>query len=195
MPLLDAGQSLLLVIDAQPGFYTTQEGFDSVLFDATLARISWVAGVAASLNVPAVVTEEDAARNGPTAPSVVDRLPDATPVFAKVAFAVPDNPEILDAVSGSGRTTAVLVGLETDVCVAHSALRLRDMGWRVVAVDDAVYSPARAHHNGLRRMAASGVELLSAKELFYDWLRSFPRSREFHRDHPALTPPPPGIVL
>ena len=53
----------------------------------------------------------------------------------------------------SGRKTAVLVGLETDVCVAHSALGLLGHGYQVAVVADATGSPGTAHGFGLERAA------------------------------------------
>ena len=84
----------------------------------------------------------------------------------------------------------MLIGLETDVCVAHSALGLKDLGQRVVAVHDAVFSPGAAHANGLGRLDRAGVELVSAKELAYDWLRTLTGVREFFRDNQDLADPP-----
>lgn len=60
--------------------------------------------------------------------------------FAGVCGA-PGNPDILAAIEATGASTAVLVGLETDVCVAHSALGLKEFGKRVVAVHDTLFSP------------------------------------------------------
>ena len=102
---------------------------------------AWVAGAAAELGVPIVVTEEGAAYNGRTVDAVLAALPDGTPILPKGVFAAPDNPDILAAVEATGRSTVVLVGLETDVCVAHSALRFQDGGKRVAAVHDALFSP------------------------------------------------------
>ena len=38
--------------------------------------------------------------------------------------------------------------------------------------------------------AAEGVELLSAKELYYEWLRDLPSVRAFDAAHPDLATPP-----
>ncbi|MFF7409184.1 cysteine hydrolase family protein [Streptomyces lydicus] len=72
----------------------------------------------------------------------------------------------------TGRTTMVLVGIETAICVAHSAIQLHHAGKRVAVVDDATYSPGRAHERGLRRLADRGIEVLATKELFYDSVRT-----------------------
>lgn len=182
---------MVLVIDAQSGFYpANRTDVDRAALDDVLRRVAWVVGLAARLDVPIVVTEEDAELHGATAAVICESLPTSTPVLPKWIFGSADNPEILAAIQTTGADVAILVGLETDVCVAHSALGLKDRGMRVVAVHDALYSPGMGHPNGLRRMESSGIELLSAKELMYDWLRTVHATREFFRANPELSDTP-----
>jgi nicotinamidase-related amidase len=112
------------------------------------------------------------------------------PVFVKPVFAAGDNPPIRAALDATGRHTVVAVGLETDVCVAHSAISLMERGYHVAAVTDAVFSPGAAHLHGLDRLRAEGVQLLSAKELFYDWTRTLADVRALVRAYPELETPP-----
>ncbi len=191
MPLIEVTGSLLLVIDAQQDFYPAgRADVDRAALGGMFRRAAWVTAVAARLGVPVVVTEEDAAVNGTTAEVIRRALPAGAPVLPKWTFAAPANPDILAAIEATGASTAVLVGLETDVCVAHSALGLREVSSRVVAVHDAVFSPGAAHANGLRRMERAGIELISAKELAYDWLRTVTGARDFFRANPDLADPP-----
>ena len=189
MPLLDGADSVLIVIDAQPGFSGSGDAASTA---AALARQAggWLTGVAAALGIPIVVTEEDAARNGPTDPQIAARLPVATPVLAKATFGLADEPSILAAVETTGRRTAVLVGAETDVCIAHSAVGLLDRGFRVVVVSDATFSPGAMHEFGLAHMRDAGVEIVHAKGVYYEWVRTLEAARRFEADHPDLAQPP-----
>jgi nicotinamidase-related amidase len=189
--LIRRDASALLVIDAQEGFYPAHRGdVDRAAFSLVVDRVAWLTALARALAVPVVVTEEDPATNGPTAARVLQRLPDHAPVLPKAVFAAADNPAIEAALVATGRRTILLAGLETDVCVAHSALSLSARGYRVAAVADALYSPGDAHRNGLDRLRSEGVQLLSAKELFYDWARTLADVRVLVRDTPELDPPP-----
>lgn len=191
MPRLDVDASLLLIIDAQDGFYPpSRHDVDQAAKDAALDRAGWVCGVAAALDVPVVVTEEDAALNGGTAAQVARWLPTGAPTFTKTVFGAFGNPDIANAVASSGRQTIVIVGMETDVCVAHSAIGALERGLRPVVVHDAVFSAGAAHVNGLARLGAEGIEQLSAKELYYEWLRDLPSVRAFDAAHPELAHPP-----
>jgi nicotinamidase-related amidase len=191
MPHLDVADCVLVVIDAQPGFYPpARTDVDRAAFASALERSAWVAGLAAALDVPVVLTEEDAATNGPTDPAITAAVPTGSPVLVKQVFGADANPDIDDAVRRHRRPAVVLVGLETDVCVAHSAIGWAAAGLRTVVVHDAVYSAGAGHTNGLVRLRAEGIEMLSAKELYYEWLRDLPTVRAFDAAHPDLAVPP-----
>ena len=79
MALLDRDDSVLVVVDAQPGFLGDHA-------DSAVERMVWLVAVAARLGVPVVVTEEEPERNGATDARVAERLPTGTPVFTKPTF-------------------------------------------------------------------------------------------------------------
>jgi nicotinamidase-related amidase len=120
----------------------------------------------------------------------VAQLPPGTRVLAKAVFGLAGVPEILAAVEAGGRRTAVLVGAETDVCVAQSAIGLLDRGFRVVVVTDATFSPGSMHELGLRRVREAGAELDHAKGVYYEWIRTLEAAQQFTSEHPHLTQPP-----
>jgi nicotinamidase-related amidase len=68
------------------------------------------------------------------------------------------------------RHTAIVVGCETDVCVAQSAIGLVEHGFDCVVVDDATFSPGEMHARGLERLASAGVVRNHAKGVTYEWL-------------------------
>ena len=189
MPLIERSDSILVAVDAQPGFSgATDDAAGAAAQSRDVA--AWLAAVAAALEIPIVVTEEDAARNGPTDPGIAGHLRPRTPVFAKAVFGLADVPEILAAVEASGRRTAIIVGAETDVCVAQSAIGLLDHGFRVVVVTDATFSPGPMHELGLRRVRDAGAELHHAKGVYYEWIRTLEAARRFTAEHPDLAQPP-----
>ena len=179
MPLLDRDDSVLVVVDAQPGFLPAGDA------DEAVARIAWLVAVARVLGIPVVVTEEEPERNGATDP----RVGAAVDAFRKPTFGLASTPEILAAVEATGRRTAVLVGAETDVCVAQSAIGLHDAGFTCVVVDDATFSPGEMHQRGLARIAAEGIARNHAKGVTYEWLRTVEDAHGVLRD-PALPAPP-----
>jgi nicotinamidase-related amidase len=189
MPLVDSADSVLVVIDAQEGFFgDTLPPGDGEPGRQALARMTWLVKVAKRLGVPAVITEEDPERNGATFEPIAAVFPEEAAIV-KPTFAVTGTQPIVDRIEGTGRTTAVLVGFETDVCVAQSAIGLKERGMRVVVVEDAVFSPGEMHRRGLERIVAEGVELNHCKGLAYEWTRTLEKSRAVLRD-PELGDPP-----
>jgi nicotinamidase-related amidase len=178
MPLLDRDDSVLVVVDAQPGFLPD---------DAKRAvdRIAWLVAVAARLGIPIVATEEEPERHGATAVA----LPPDAHVFRKPTFGLAGSPEILEAVRGTGRRTAVVVGAETDVCVAQSAIGLHEAGFACSVVEDATFSPGEMHERGLARLAAEGIPRNHAKGVTYEWLRTVDDAHAVLRDSTLPTPP------
>ncbi len=174
MSLLAREDSLLVVVDAQPGFHAGRalSAEDRAHAASALERAAWLVRVAARLGVPVVVTEEEPHRHGDTDAAVLAALPDGAPVLTKPTFGLAGAPELVAAVRATGRGTAVLVGFETDVCVAQSAIGLRELGLRAVVVDDATSSPGEMHARGLARLAGTGVERNHAKGVAYEWART-----------------------
>ena len=187
--LLDVNDSLLIAIDIQPWFVKKENKSDH---NSLLQRMCWVIQVANWLEVPLVVTAEDIPRTGNICEEVAQLLPPGTKIFNKMIFGLAAQPDILEAVQATGRKTAVLIGYETDVCVAHSALGLMDTGYRVAVVADATGSPGEAHQFGLKRIRGAGGMILSAKSLYYEWIRTVAKSIEFQSSGIET---PDGIVL
>ena len=174
--LIEVNDSLLLAIDIQSHFVKKEsKNKDNPL----LQRMCWVIQVANWLGVPVIVTAEDISHTGNVSEEVAALISPDTKIHNKMTFGLPDQPDILEAVKETRRRTAVLIGYETDVCVAHSALGLLDLGYRVVVVRDATGSPGDAHQIGIERIRHAGAIIVSAKSLYYEWVRTVEKALEF----------------
>ena len=188
--LIDPDDSVLVVIDVQADFLAR---VDDDVQDGLVERIAFLAESARFCGIPIVASVESPDDWGGLHPALVGPVGDA-PVLRKIVFGLADDPLVGPAVRATGRRTAVLVGLETDVCVAQSALGLLDEDYRVVVVEDAVGSPGSAHAAGLDRMRRAGAIPVVAKQLHYEWMRTVERSRAFRAAHPDFVDPP-GVLL
>ena len=187
--LIEVNDSVLIVIDIQPAFVQKESNDEH---NPLLQRMCWVMKVAKWLEVPLIVTAEDLPRTGNVSREVAEILPPDTKIYNKMTFGLAAQPDILEAVQHTQRKTAVLIGYETDVCVAHSALGLMDLGYRVVVVSDATGSPGEAHQIGIERIRAAGGIILSAKSLYYEWVRTVEKALAFED---VRIETPLGIVL
>ncbi len=180
--LLDANDSLLIVIDVQDTFLDKLPHEES---ERLLRNVCWVTKLAIWKQIPLVVTAEGREAQ-PLARKLEETLPAGTVVFDKGIFGLADQPDILAAVEATHRKTAVLIGLETDVCVMHSALGLLERGYRVAVLSDACGTPAPNHELGLQRMRQAGALITNMKGLLYEWLRTLEAVIRFHRELPEM---------
>ncbi|MFO0995080.1 MAG: isochorismatase family protein [Alphaproteobacteria bacterium] len=188
--IVERDQSCLAVIDVQQFFVDRLPLHER---GPLVARIGWLMRVARALGIPILATAEDVDRNGPLMPELSSLLPTGTTIFNKMIYGLDRQKDIKDEVERIGRGTVVLVGLETDVCIAHSALGLEAAGYRSVVIDDACSSPMPHHEHGLRRLRDAGVTVTSVKGIFYEWSRDLATSRRVKSE--LNVPVPAGLTL
>lgn len=181
--LVNLDDSVLVVIDIQDSFL---HKYDDSTGKHLLEKVVWLLKIAAGMKVPVVAMAEDIENTGNLNQSILNALPRETMVHNKKAFGLADNPEILADVEATRRNTAILVGTETDVCVAQSALGLMQCGYRVVVLKDAVATTAGDAETGLNRMRDAGAAISSVKAITYEWLRTVQNTTEFFDKFPEL---------
>jgi nicotinamidase-related amidase len=188
--LIERADCALLVIDVQDYFLNKLPEAER---GPLVARIGWLMRVARELDIPILATAEDVANDGPLVPDLSALLPGGQTAFDKHVFGLGDQADIAAAVRRLRRGTFVLAGLETDVCIAHSALGLLHAGYRVAVIDDACGTPAPNHAAGLRRLRDAGVVVTNTKGIFYEWVRDLAVHAKvlgaIGRE------PPPGVTL
>jgi len=180
----------LVVIDVQDYFLNKLPEAERA---PLVARIGWLMRTARALEIPLVATAEDIVQDGPMVAALTELLPAGQKVFDKRIFGLGDQPDIAAAIRATGRNEFVLVGMETDVCVAHSALGLTAAGYKVAAIEDACASPGANHAAGLARMRDAGVIVTNAKGIFYEWVRDLAIHAKVLAEIGRETPP--GVTL
>jgi nicotinamidase-related amidase len=189
-PMFHRTRSCLVVIDVQDYFLNKLPEAERA---PLVARIAWLMRVAGALDIPMVATAEDIPRDGPLVEDLSALLPAGQKVFDKRIFGLGDQPDIAAAIRATGRSEFVLVGMETDVCVAHSALGLTAAGYKVGVVADACASPGPNHDAGLLRLRDAGIVVTNTKGMFYEWVRDLAvHGRVLDAIGRA---PPPGVTL
>jgi len=190
--LINVDDCVLIIIDVQDHFLAR---LPLERAEQLIDRVGWLIEVAKILNVPMIVTAEEATRHSGFTAVLAEKLPPGTYVLDKTVYGLADQTDILEAVRKTGRRTAVLVGMETDVCVTHSAIGLMQNGFQVVVLADVTDSPADAHECGLERMRGAGVLVMSLKGLYYEWIRTVSMCNMMDDEHLKRIGLPKGIIL
>src|ERR1700747_809365 len=166
---LAAEQCALIVVDMQ------EKLLPPIWEKERLVRnVQLLIRLAAILKIPALVTTQYAKGLGKTVPESASRSPVSPPIH-KLMFSCFGSDvfcSLLKRLPGQ-RTTVLLCGMETHICVMQTALgALRD-GYLVHVAADAVSSRTELNWRiGLDRMRAAGAILSSTEMMIYELLRS-----------------------
>ena len=166
---LEAEQCALIVVDMQekllPPIWEKERLVRNVQLLIRLAGI---------LKIPSLVTVQYAKGLGNTVPGIASMLPDSPPID-KLTFSCFGSDvfcSLLKRLPGP-RTTALLCGMETHICVMQTALGALREGYLVHVASDAVSSRTELNWRiGLDRMRAAGAILSSTEMIIYELLRS-----------------------
>ena len=166
---LEPEQCALIVVDIQEKLLPPIWEKDRLVRNAQL--LIRLAGI---LKIPALVTTQYNKGLGNTVPEVAALLPD-TPTVDKLMFSCFGSEvfcSFLKRLPGQ-RTTVLLCGMETHICVMQTALGALREGYLVHVASDAVSSRTELNWRiGLERMRAAGAILSSTEMMIYELLRS-----------------------
>jgi nicotinamidase-related amidase len=158
---LTVENSALVLIDHQPGIALLTQSTDKTLL---LNNVAALAGVAAALKVPTVLTTIDATSK--TAPDPIfreisDVFPHITPIDRSTTNAW-SNPDVNAAVKATGRRKLVMAGIQTEVCLAQTVLGALREGYEVFFVSDcSAGATAESHSDAKIRMTMAGARPIS----------------------------------
>jgi len=163
--LITAGRSCLLVIDIQDKLAPTMADTQMVIDNTAL--LLKAAGV---MEVPILVSEQYPRGLGQTLPQLATLMPPDSKV-EKVHFSCMGDDGFARRFRETGRSQAVLVGIEAHVCVLQTAEQLIEAGCGVFVVADATSSRTTANHQAaLARMRADGAQIVTTEMVAFEWL-------------------------
>lgn len=166
---LEADQCALIVVDIQEKLLPPIFEKDRLLKNSQL--LIRLAGI---LKTPTLVSTQYAKGLGNTVPEIASLLPENHPTdklmfscFGSDVFC-----SLLKRLPGN-RTTLLLCGMESHICVMQTALGALREGYLVHVASDAVSSRTEWNWKiGLDRMRAAGAVISSTEMIMYELLRS-----------------------
>ncbi|MGA7686549.1 MAG: hydrolase [Terriglobales bacterium] len=167
--ILEPEQCALIVVDIQEKLLPPIWEKERLVRNAQL--LIRLAGI---LKIPALVTTQYNKGLGNTVPEIATLLPES-PAIDKLMFSCFGSDafcSLLKRLPGQ-RTTVLLCGMETHICVMQTALGALREGYLVHVASDAVSSRTELNWRiGLERMRAAGAILSSTEMMIYELLRS-----------------------
>ena len=161
-------ETILLIVDVQ-------EKLSPIMHDAEsfIARCTLLARAARVLQIPVVVTEQNAARLGSTLSTIGDVLGEYEAID-KMLFSVctQSTLDVLGRLRAQNRRGVLVCGNEAHVCVLQSTLDLLEHGFDVFVAHDAIASRREADKEiGWQRMMQVGALATSAESAIFELMR------------------------
>jgi nicotinamidase-related amidase len=167
---LDPKQCAVVIIDVQ-------ERLAAAMPPPRVADLTRAATVlldaAQVLGARAIATEQYPAGLGRTLPPIAERLgPRGITVIEKIDFSACDAPEFEQAWAEGPKATAIVLGMETHVCVFQTVRALIARGISVHVPIDGVASRRDDHREvGIALCRAAGGVITTMETVVFDWLR------------------------
>jgi nicotinamidase-related amidase len=164
---LNRNQAVLVVVDVQEKLCAAME--PEVLEQLT-KNTSILLDAARELGIPVVATEQYVKGLGCTVPELREKFEGAA--FEKMTFSCCGDPDFQNRLAELGRKQVIVTGMETHVCVLQTVLELRERGYHVHLVKDAVMSRKKGNWKiGLNTAAAAGAVITSTEAALFQLLR------------------------
>ena len=165
---LERDRAVLVVIDVQEKLCVAMD--HKVLHKLT-RNICILLETASELKLPVLVTEQYVKGLGATLSELKEKAA-TVPCFEKMAFSCCGSPEFVDALKATGRTQVIVTGMETHVCVLQTVIELRDAGYEVHLVKDAVMSRSKQNwQTAVEAMTLAGAVPTCTEAAMFQLLR------------------------
>ncbi|MFX0050771.1 MAG: isochorismatase family protein [Candidatus Hermodarchaeota archaeon] len=152
--LISVKDCFVLIIDVQDFFMKGLSENEQITY---IAKYKHLIKLCQVLKIPLIVTAEDIRKNGSVHEGLFESLSDVS-VYDKFIYSCWGQKNIREAIEKTQKKVAILCGLETDVCVAQTAIDLLDNSYRVLILTDLTYSRDPVEHKiGLKRMEYHGA--------------------------------------
>jgi nicotinamidase-related amidase len=162
-------QCVLIVVDIQEKLLPAIANKELLMKNAQL-----LIRLAGMIGLPILSTTQYARGLGGTVPEISSLLSNS-PALDKTEFGCFNNSGFCTAIKTlpGSRTTVLLCGMETHICVMQTALGAMNQGYLVHVASDAVGSRSEwNYHIGLNRMQDAGAVISSTEMMMYELLRS-----------------------
>ena len=123
------------------------------------------------MGVPIISTQQYPDGLGKTISEISEKL--QSPAINKITFSCCDEDEFMANLQLKKKTTVILSGIETHICVQQTAIDLSSAGYQPVVVANCVSSRQTLDHEiALQRMKSEGAIITTYESLLFELCRS-----------------------
>jgi nicotinamidase-related amidase len=173
--LCNCQDSVLVTIDIQDRLARAMPADD---LESFLRSSSLLLRAAAELDVPVLATEQYPEGLGETLPQLRQLYPESTGCMTKTGFSCCAAEGFTASLKRLQRSQVILAGMESHVCVLQTALELKELGFTVFVVGDAVCARSRPRTDiALARLRRAGIIVTHSESVLFEWMRDARHSR------------------
>jgi len=156
-----------LVVDIQDKLFPLMAEKESMLASC----IKLIEGLQV-LGIPILVTQQYSKGLGGTIDEI-SSLFDPFTFFEKETFSCLENPDYYESLQTKGRTTVLLSGIESHVCVLQTAIDLQEQGFQPIIISDCVSSRnLNEKRIALDRFQLEGIRVSTVESVLFELTRS-----------------------
>lgn len=165
--LIRAERSCLVVIDMQERLVPAMQAPARTIRNARVLMRA-----AGELDIPVLLTEQYPKGLGHTVPELAETAAAARArTLEKLHFSCMADEGFADAFRATGRSQAVIAGMEAHICVMQTAVGLMEAGHEVFVVTDATSSRTLESERAcLDRLQACGAGIVTTEMVVFEWL-------------------------
>ena len=168
MTILNQKDCLIVIVDIQKKLLNAIFNREIVEKNANI-----IAKASNILDIPVIVTEQYPKGLGSTVSSIESSLNIKTSHIEKFTFSCLDTPEFSECIKNYKKQQAILMGIETHICVSQTAAALISAGYDVNILSDASGSRYKEQHEaGLERIKDNGGHIYTAEIALFELLKS-----------------------
>lgn len=165
--MLDIEKCLLVVVDVQGKLAQLMYGRD-----ALFKNIQILIKAAKILDIPILWSQQCPASLGPTIPEIAELLTGIQPID-KASFNCCGNEQFISKLNSLNRQQVLLCGIETHICIYQTAVDMREKGYAVFVIADAVSSRTLDNKQiAITKMQMIGINIYSTEMALFELLKT-----------------------
>lgn len=165
--LIEMSNSILLIVDIQENLFPKIRNHEIIKKNSIILSKTFEL-----LNLPIYLTEQYPNGLGKTINSLAKELKTIS-YFEKSSFSCAAESLLVQSLQNQKRNQILILGIETHICILQSVFDLRQKGFELFVIQDAVGSRNQNDHNSaLKRFSKFDINICTTEMAVFELLRN-----------------------